>query len=177
MINKIRWIFKTIYLRRLVKRGLKLGSNFQFEKGSNIDAAFPWLITIGDNVTFASWVYVVAHDGASQKHVGYSKVGNIVIGNNVFIGTKSTILPNVRIGDNSIIGANSVVTRDVPPNTIAAGNPAKVILSLDDYKEKIIQKMSSDNTFGVDYTLHGKISSEKKKYMSTVLGDKGGFIV
>ena len=56
----------------------------------------------------------------------YSK-GVISIGNNVWIGDKVTILGNVRIGDNVVIGANSVVTKSIPCNTIAAGNPCKVI--------------------------------------------------
>lgn len=51
----------------------------------------------------------------------------ITIGNNVWIGGSATILPGVSIGDNAVVGAGSVVTRDVAPNTVVAGNPAKVI--------------------------------------------------
>lgn len=52
---------------------------------------------------------------------------SIKIGRNVWIGSNSTILPGVTVGDNAVIGAGSVVTRDVPENMVAAGNPAKVI--------------------------------------------------
>ena len=53
--------------------------------------------------------------------------GPVIIGNNVWIGDKATVLPNVTIGDGAVIAANAVVTKDVPPYSIVAGNPAKVI--------------------------------------------------
>lgn len=79
--------------------------------------------------------YIVAHDGASKKQVGYSRVGRITIGNNVFIGARSIVLSNVKIGDNSVVGANSVVTKDVPSGVVVAGNPAKIILTIEEYKK------------------------------------------
>ena len=62
--------------------------------------------------------------------------GGIKIGNNVFIGMKSTILKGVHIGNNVIIGANSLVNKDIPDNCVVAGNPAKVIMTLEQYYEK-----------------------------------------
>ncbi len=64
--------------------------------------------------------------------------GKVKIGNNVFIGMNSTILKNTTIGDNVIIGANSLVRGIIPSNCIIAGNPAKIICSLDDYYNKRI---------------------------------------
>ena len=55
------------------------------------------------------------------------RYGKIIIGNNCFIGARSTILPGVTIGDNTIIGAGSVVTKDIPSNVVAVGNPCKII--------------------------------------------------
>lgn len=60
----------------------------------------------------------------------------MAIGNNVFIGMKSTILKGVHIGNNVIIGANSLVNKDIPDNCVAAGNPCKVIMGLEAYHEK-----------------------------------------
>lgn len=62
--------------------------------------------------------------------------GRIIIGNNVFVGVNSIILRNSSIGDNCIIGAGSVVCSTIPPNSVATGNPAKVIMSLDEFCEK-----------------------------------------
>nr|WP_207652455.1 DapH/DapD/GlmU-related protein [Clostridium beijerinckii] len=58
------------------------------------------------------------------------KVASVNIGNNVWIGSVVTILKGVTIGDNSVIAANSVVTKDIPANSIAAGNPAKVVKNI-----------------------------------------------
>ena len=59
----------------------------------------------------------------------YSK-GQVIIGNNVWIGDKATILPNVKIGDGCAIGANSVVTKDIPAYSIVGGNPARIIKTI-----------------------------------------------
>ena len=97
-------------------------------------------ITIGDGLLTGRYVYIGdnAHGGLSQEEAQIPPAkrkliskGEIVIGNNVWIGDKVTILGGVTIGDNVIIGANSMVTHDVPSNSIAAGNPAKVIKELD----------------------------------------------
>ena len=77
---------------------------------------------IGHNVTIAT----LNHDFNPQKRANL-KPNSVKIGKNVWVGSDSTILPGVEIGDGAIIGAGSVVTKNIPPNTIAVGNPAKVI--------------------------------------------------
>ena len=62
--------------------------------------------------------------------------GGVDIGNNVFIGMHSTILKGVHIGNNVIIGANSLVSKDIPDSCVAAGNPCRTIMSLQEYYEK-----------------------------------------
>lgn len=177
MINRIRNLYKRLYIKRLMDRGLSVGCNFQMEKGCNIDANFPWLITIGNNVTFASWVYLAAHDGAAQKHVGYSKIGKIVIEDNVFIGARSIILPNVSIGANSVIGAGSVVTKSIPENVVASGVPARVLMSIDEYEQHLKKEMKNLPVFEQDYTLLGGVTEERKREMREKLKTAGGFIV
>ena len=61
----------------------------------------------------------------------------IIIGNNIWIGANSTILPEVNIGDNVVIGANSLVSKDIPSNSIAFGNPCKVVKQKSEYKEDL----------------------------------------
>ena len=100
-------------------------------------------VKIGDNVLTGSDVLIIDHDHGNAKSFGeiqtepikrelYSK-GPVIIGNNVWIGDKVCILSGVTIGDNSIIGAGSIVTKDIPANAIAVGNPARVVRIL---KEK-----------------------------------------
>jgi hypothetical protein len=61
------------------------------------------------------------------------RFGRITIGNNVFIGARSTFLPGVKVGENCVIGTGSVVTKSIPPGFVVAGNPAKIICTTDDY--------------------------------------------
>lgn len=74
-----------------------------------------------------------------KEHKYRLRQGEINIGDNVFIGSNSTILYDVTIGDNVIIGAGSLVNRDIPGGTVAAGVPAKVIGKFDDYRMKLIK--------------------------------------
>lgn len=116
--------------------GFTAGKNFQYNSGYPIDANWPWLISVGDDVTLASNVRILAHDASTVKTGNGTKIGIVRIGNNVFIGADSIILCNTRIGDNVVIGAGSVVTHDVPSNSVYAGNPAKYICSFEEYQQK-----------------------------------------
>ena len=84
---------------------------------------------------------MITHDGGvwvfREKEPDIELCRPIVIGSNVFIGFRSIVLAGVTIGNNVIIGAGSIVTSDIPDNSVAAGIPAKVIRSLDEYREKI----------------------------------------
>lgn len=112
---------------------LVVGSDVFFNRGCYIDAYSH--VEIGDGCLFGEWVSI--HDmnhGIELNGQPFWKqpitTAPIIIGRNVWVGTKVTILPGVTIGDNAVIGANAVVTRDVPANTMAAGVPARVIRSL-----------------------------------------------
>ena len=111
----------------LINNGMKVGKNFHRTNGVQFDVGFCWLIEIGDNVAIGTRVDIIAHDASTKLYLDKSKIGKVIIGNNVFIGAKSTILPNVRIGNDVIIGAGSVVTKDIPTNCLAFGNPCNVV--------------------------------------------------
>jgi len=100
----------------------------------------PWLITIGDNVYITSGVQFITHDGGTlifrNKIPDLEITKPIVIGDNVYIGMKSIILPGVNIGSNYIIGAGSVVTRNLESGGVYAGAPARYIKSIEEYLEK-----------------------------------------
>lgn len=105
---------------------------------------YPELIKLHDNVSIASKVTFITHDVVhnmlnnkyGQKEF-QEKIGCIEIEENVFVGSNTTIMYDVKIGANSIIAAGSIVTKDVPRNSIVAGVPARVIGTLDDYVEKL----------------------------------------
>ena len=161
----------------LKKRGLKVGKNFQALDECVIDSSHCWLISIGDNVTFAPGVHVIAHDASTKHHLGYTKIGLVSIGNNAFIGEGSIILPNVKIGNNVVVGSGSVVANDIPDNCVAAGNPAKVISTIDEYLRKHKENMKTRPLFDESWALHRNISENMKKIMIEKLKDGIGYIV
>lgn len=138
--------------------------------GKNVDivgnvnfGSEPYLITIGDDTTISFDCAFVTHDAATRvlRHLPGENpetviYGKIIIGKNCFIGCRTIILPNVTIGDNVIIGAGSIVNKDIPSNTVAAGNPCKIICSLDEYKNK----HKNDFLYMVSLPFN-----EKKKYL------------
>jgi acetyltransferase-like isoleucine patch superfamily enzyme len=120
------------------KRGLKVGNNCRFFS-MNFDTE-PYLISIGDHVTLTDNVHFVTHDGAvwvfRDKEPAIELFGKITVGNNVFIGINSIVLPNTTIGDNSIVAAGSVVKGNFENNSVIAGVPARVISTIDEYYKK-----------------------------------------
>lgn len=144
-------------IQELENRGVTIGENVEIIN-SNIDYGHGFLLTIGDNVTITHST-ILTHDASTKKKMGYSKVGKVTIGNNVFIGMGSIILPNTTIGNDVIIGAGSVVTKDIPNNSVVAGNPAKKICSYNDYIEN--QKKIFINA--PKYETYWKVKSELEK--------------
>jgi acetyltransferase-like isoleucine patch superfamily enzyme len=89
-------------------------------------------LTIGDDVMIGPKVTLVTsgHPVAPAERFKGVVMKPIVIGNNVWIGAAATVLPGVTIGDGAVVAAGAVVSRDVPPNTMAAGVPARVVKRL-----------------------------------------------
>lgn len=150
-------VFKTLYLKLykpngyeyadyLSKTGLfcNIGKNCSIKIYTNITD--PYLTYIGNNVQLSA-CSIFAHDGsiamlcnAYEKKL--DRVGPVKILDNVYIGHQAIILPSVTIGPNSIVAAGAIVTKDVPEGSIVAGNPAKVIGSLNDLVKKLENKTS-----------------------------------
>ena len=129
--------------KNIKKKGVTIGDRTVIfdPQTTIIDETRPWMIEIGNDVQITSGVTLLTHgyDWSVLKGV-YGEVlgssGVLKIGNNVFIGMHSTILKGVTIGNNVIIGANSLVNKDIPDNCVAAGNPCRVIMSLEEYYKK-----------------------------------------
>ena len=160
----------------LIKRGMKVGKNFNRQQGCFLDPTHCFLITIGDDVTMSIRVTVMAHDASTKKTLGYTKIGQVHIGDHVFIGANTTILPNVSIGDYAVIGAGSIVTHDIPARTVAVGVPAKEICSVDEYVERFQLQMDKTNTFGDECRMGYGLDESKKKEILAATNGKIAFI-
>ena len=142
-----------MYLRNL---GMTIGENCTIFTPRNvlIDTQYPWMIHIGNNVQITQNVSIIDHDYSWSvlKNVdcgnGKGNIlgasGEIVIGDNVFIGVGTTILRGTCIGDNVIIGANSLVRGIVESNSVYAGNPAKKIMGIEQFYKKRMSKQVSE---------------------------------
>lgn len=139
----LRWIVFKVTLKKLGKGSLidyktyfrypskiSLGNHVAINRGCEFYASFlvpTGTITIGDHVTFSPNVklYTIGHNPSTRKLADLA--GPIVIQDHAWIAADCIILPNVTIGEGAVVGAGSVVTRDIPPYSIAVGVPARVI--------------------------------------------------
>lgn len=147
------------------KRGVKIGKDCEIYPSASFGSE-PYLIYIGDHVRINSGVHFVTHDGGAwvlRNYLNDNKnkekidiFGKIKIGNNVHIGTNAIIMPGVTIGNNCIIGCGAIVTKSIPDNSIAAGVPARIIETINEYAEK--------NKSRFEYTKHMSYD-EKKIYL------------
>lgn len=167
---------KQKYLDNLIRHGLKLGNNVEIISDYFFDPSHCFLITIEDNCTICPAVRLIAHDASTFKMLGFTKIGRITIKKGCFIGDSTIVLPNVTIGENCIIGSGSVITRSIPANMVAAGNPAKVIMSVDEYLDKIKEISKDKKVFGEEYLIHN-LTKEKRKEILDAVDDSVGFII
>ena len=163
MIKKIIYRIRGEYtVDQLIEMGLKVGSNFHCLKGTILDPSHCWLIDIGDNVTLAPNVHILCHDASTKMYLGYTKIGRVTIGNNVFIGANTVILPGVSIGCNVIVGANSTVTKDIPSGMVYAGCPAKLVCTTEQFINKERKRLEYSPCYDDTWTLRKKVSVERR---------------
>jgi acetyltransferase-like isoleucine patch superfamily enzyme len=125
--------------------GVTVGDHVRFYgMPSGMFGTEPWLITIGSNVHVTSGCAFITHDGGTLILRGevpdLEWTAPITVGNNVYLGMRTLVMPGVRIGNRVIIGAGSIVTRDIPDNSVAVGAPARVIKTVDEYLDAMKRK-------------------------------------
>ena len=164
-------------IERMRRGGLEVGSNFSMQPEVIIDPSHYWHISIGDSVTLAPRVLILAHDASTKRPLNYARIAKVRIGDRVFVGAGSIVLPGVSIGDNAIIGAGSVVSRDIPSDVVAAGNPAQVIGPIDEFLARHRKQMETHPCFGEEYTLRQGVSLGMKQEMNERMKEGTGYVV
>lgn len=128
--------YLNLKIQQFTESGGKCGTNFKFYCDMPGE---PFLVEIGNDVTIAYGTALLTHDNSVIK-LGINATdyfGRIKIGNSCFIGVNSLVMPGVELGDCTIVGAGSVVTKSFPQgNVVICGNPAKVICTVDEFREK-----------------------------------------
>lgn len=149
-------------------RGMTIGRDCLISRSAKLDLTNPQGIKIGDETAISFNASVLSHDFVNDRHV------DTVIGSRCFIGGRSMIMPGVTVGDGSIVGAGSVVYSDVEPNTIVAGNPARVVergVRLLKYGMKAkASEVSAQLANPVPVAKPGQIPGDKNDFMNELFG-------
>jgi maltose O-acetyltransferase len=163
--------------RRLRAQGMHIGKGVNLPASTTIDESHCFLISIGDNCGFGEECHILAHDAQMDEYLNAARLGRVIIHPSCHIGARSVILAGVEIGPRTIVGANSVVARTLPPGTVCAGSPAKVICSLDEYLDRHREALKTAPKF--EYATHtiGAITEQGKAEMKRALADRDGYMV
>ncbi len=156
IIRNIYWQRFASPLKYARHLGVKIGKNNLIGKGHW--SSEPYLISVGSHCQLTT-CKIFTHGGGCavrRTHPDFDCFGKVSIGDYVYIGANALIMPGVTIGDNVLIAAGSVVTKSVPSGMVVAGNPAKIICSVEDFYQR-----------NKNYDLHSKgmLGPEKKEML------------
>jgi acetyltransferase-like isoleucine patch superfamily enzyme len=131
-------LLQSIWLRRLRSQGLEIAEDSRITGFPNFGSE-PYLVSIGRHTTISFGVTFITHDGGTfvfrerPEYKSVIKYGRITVYENCFIGARAIIMPGVTIGPNAVVAAGAVVTKSVPPNSVVAGVPARVLCDVESY--------------------------------------------
>lgn len=181
VFNKIRYIRARIAQARrelrwehLRNQGMKLGADVWLPDSTWIDTDYCFLISIGDHCGFGGECMILAHDAQMDEYLDAGRIGRVTIHESCHIGSRTTILPGVEIGPRTIVGANSLVSRSLPPDTVCAGSPARVICTLDEYLAKHRSRIAESPTFPYENT---SLPEEVRKQMIAATKNGDAYVI
>lgn len=163
--------------QKLRAAGMHIGDDVNLPASTWIDSSHCYLISIGDHTGFGEECLILAHDAQMDEYLDAARIGRVVIHESCHIGARSIILAGVEIGPRTLVGANSVVAQSLPPDTVCAGNPARVICSLDDYLERHRARLRERPSFPYDLYDIRSLTPERRAELVAAVRDGDAYIV
>lgn len=171
------------YCGWLRRKGVDVGSNsYIYPINALIDVSRPSLVKIGSNCFVNQHFTLLTHDWVTKVFLETDRQfvnssGRVIIGDNVSFGQNVMVLKGVTIGDNCFIGAGSIVTKDIPSNSVAVGAPCRVIMTIEEYYQKRLQCCEKE---ALDYALSiqerfgrkPKLEEMREEFIWFVSGDE-----
>ena len=174
--------FKKIFRRKktlvdqIREAGGKVGENVQIFS-AKIDMRWSFLLTIGNNVVI-SQARILLHDGSTRLFCNnHSYVAAVNIGNNVFIGADSIVLPGTTVGNNVVVGAGTIVSKDIPDNSVVVGNPMRIIGTYENFKHKYYDLYKKSNV--IEKGFDGLTEKDKQEIIERIASsnDNCSFVI
>jgi len=175
--SKIEIARKKRWWNVLRAKGMKLGKGVNLPFSTGIDISHCCLISIGNNCGFGEECIILAHDAMPNEYLDATIIGRVTIHESCHFGVRTVILPGVTIGPGSVIGSNSVVANDIPPDTIATGNPAKVICTMEEYLAKHKEAMKTAPLFEFKKYDQKYLTPQRMAEMVSKLENGSGYMV
>ena len=161
---------------RLRALGMHIGEGVNLPASTWIDMSHCFLISIGDGCGFGPDCLILAHDAQMDEFLDAARIGKVIIHESCHIGARTVILPGTEMGPRTIVGANSVVSKSLPADTVCAGNPAKVICSLEEYLARHREQMATRRTFPyLQYAIEA-LTPEKQAEVIAAVVDGDAYI-
>ena len=133
--------------RKLKAMGMHIGQGVNLPASTWVDTPLCHLISIGDWCGFGEQCLILAHDAQMDEFLDAGLFGKVTIHESCHFGSRTVILPGVEVGPRTIVGANSVVSKSLPPDTVCAGAPARLISTLEDYLARHRERMAQTRNF------------------------------
>jgi len=162
---------------RLRRLGMYIGRGVNLPASTYVDVSHCFLISIGDWCGFGEDCMLLAHDGQFDEFLDAGRIGRVVIHPHSHLGARTVVLAGVEIGPRTIVGAGSIITKTLPPDSVCAGNPARVLGSLDEYLAKHRHAMTQLPVF--DYMRYDIrfLTAERKAELVAAISLTDGYLV
>jgi maltose O-acetyltransferase len=161
---------------QLRARGMTLGEDVLLPFSTWIDNSHCYLIHIGDHTGFGEGCMILAHDAQMDEFLDAARIGRVLIHESCHIGARTVILAGVELGPRTIVGSNSVVSRSLPPDSVCAGNPAKLICSIEEYLDRHREQLQKRPSF--DYASYDikTLTPERRAGLVAAVADGDAYI-